>query len=501
MPGPAAVRLTCGAAARRHDDTMASILSRLIRRDASAQAAAAAGVATDAGRVHAILRGMEDALTAGADAAARVDVLEDAKRTLFVALRPHCASDAVAKALALKAINICLARGEYRARTTAVLARPVGLIIDPANSCNLACPGCVHSQTVKARHVFDWGKGTLPADRLARYMATAGPYAIHANFCNYGEPLVNPATPRFVREAKRNLVLSMLSTNLSLPRLDAEAVVASGLDYMICSIDGATQPVYEKFRRKGRIDVVLRNIERLVKAKREQGKGTPMIVWRFLTFEHNVHEIPLAAQMARDLGVDQFLTETPFDVTWDAPDVRVAEVPATDLLFNPQATAAIYDNWNAHPDDVDAEAIEAAFDAPWADAADPIFASRAGDGSAPPPSCKWLYASMSMDADGRIMPCCGSPRPGIDLVFGQFEAQSALHAFNSEKYRMSRLALNDPAAHRRERESGRLARDTYCVGCTWPREPNWSDDNVRQYFHAAGRGLFNRESVGLMTAW
>lgn len=481
---------------------MASILARLTRRDPHARAAAADATTRDVARVHALLRYMQEALAGGASATARIAVLEDAKRALFAVLRPHCASDVIAKALALKAINICVARGEYAARATAVLARPVGLVVDPSNSCNLACPGCVHSPTVKARHVFDWGTGTLPAGRFARYVAATGPYAIHANFCNYGEPLVNPATPGFVREAKRCLVLSMLSTNLSLPRLDAEAVVASGLDYMICSVDGATQPVYEKFRRKGRIDTVIRNLMRLVKAKREQGRGTPMIVWRFLTFEHNVHEIALAAQMARELGVDQFLTETPFDVTWDAPDVRVAEAPPVDLLLNPHATAAIYDNWNAHPDDVNADAITAAFDAPWADAADPVFASPpAGDGSAPGPSCKWLYASMSMDADGRILPCCGSPRPGIDVVFAKFEGQSAFHAFNSEKYRMSRLALSDPAAHRRERASGRLERDTHCVECTWPREPNWNDDNVRQYFHAAGRGLFDRGSLGLMTAW
>ena len=72
--------------------------------------------------------------------------------------------------------------------------------------------------------------------------------------CNYGEPLVNLETPKLVRAAKRYLLHTMISTNMTVPRFDAEAYVESGLDYMMVSIDGATQEVYERFRRKGDLD-------------------------------------------------------------------------------------------------------------------------------------------------------------------------------------------------------------------------------------------------------
>ena len=109
---------------------------------------------------------------------------------------------------------------------------------------------------------------------------------------------------------------------MSVRKFDAEAYVESGLDYMVMSIDGATQPAYEKFRRNGDLELVFENIRKLVSAKRRLGKRTPVLSWNFLAFEHNAHEIPLATQMARKLGVDRFRVVNPFDVRWDDPNVR-----------------------------------------------------------------------------------------------------------------------------------------------------------------------------------
>ena len=108
-----------------------------------------------------------------------------------------------------------------------------------------------------------------------------------------------------------------LSTSLSVQRFEPHAYVESGVDFMVLSIDGATQPVYERFRRNGDLELVLSNVRRLVDAKRELRKRTPAWSWNILAFEHNAHEIPLAARMARQLGVNQFRVVNPFDITWD----------------------------------------------------------------------------------------------------------------------------------------------------------------------------------------
>jgi MoaA/NifB/PqqE/SkfB family radical SAM enzyme len=133
----------------------------------------------------------------------------------------------------------------------------------------------------------------------------------NAHFYNYGEPLVNPQTPRFIRLAKTYLMRTIISTSLSLARFDAEAYVESGLDSIAVSIDGATQYMYEKFRRNGIVSLVHGNLRKLVEARRRLGKRAPIITWRYLASEHNAHEISAAIRQARDFGVDQFTVCTP----------------------------------------------------------------------------------------------------------------------------------------------------------------------------------------------
>jgi MoaA/NifB/PqqE/SkfB family radical SAM enzyme len=349
--------------------------------------------------------------------------------------------------------------------------------------------------------VFQWGTGTMPRPRMSRFLDSYGPYAIHANFCNYGEPLINPDTPRFVREAKGYLIGTMLSTNLSLPRLNAEAVVASGLDYMLISVDGATQEVYQKFRRKGQLDLVLRNIERLVAAKREQGRKTPVLVWRLITWQHNIHEIPLAIETARQLGVDQFVTTEAQDVTWDDPNVRAAHIEPVNVMFNRRAQLDILDNWNAFPDDLNTASIDRAFEARWIDPDHPLPTEWAGKGGAGE-TCNWLYKSISVDASGRIIPCCASPRPDADLVFGEFDDMPSQDIFNSEKYRLSRLAFADRESYRQAFADSGLSKDPFCARCDWDKETtNARGDNITSYFQAADRELFNSESLGILSNW
>ena len=157
-----------------------------------------------------------------------------------------------------------------------------------------------------------------------------------------------------------------ISTNMSIPRFDAEAYVMSGLDFMILSIDGATQDTYARYRRNGDLRVVFRNIEALVKARARMRKRTPVICWQYLAFTHNVHEVKAAVKICRDLGIDQFKVARPFDVTWDDPQIQGADVEQETLQFNPNAETDMAENWSLSTDNLAAEAIEKEFEASWA---------------------------------------------------------------------------------------------------------------------------------------
>lgn len=426
--------------------------------------------------------------------AAAVEILNRAKPDLCARLRPRFPSP-LAEALALKILNLLLARHHFQARSTSLLSRPFGLVVDPSNVCQLACPGCVHSEHSELHQIFDWPNGTLSETRLSALLKRFGPYAIGVLFYNYGEPLLNLNTPKLIRMAKAWLMETSISTTLSVRRFDAEAYVESGLDLVNLSIDGATQPVYERFRRNGDLELVLGNLRKLVDAKRRLGKRYPVLAWNFLTFEHNVHEIPLAVSMARKLGVDLFRVVEPFDVSWDDPDIRPAKLKtgvAGVRRLNWLGFVNQSSNWNPFPESVDGNAILEAYEDPWGD-------QLAEAGDAPPSpghSCHWLYKNMVMDATGRIMPCCGSPRPDINLVFGKFDGNGT-DPFNTEKYREARAWFSGDA-----QPSNASADAPHCTQCEWDHtNVNVGSANIRHYFQSASGAFFDRQSLGILSGW
>src|SRR4051812_45922385 len=111
--------------------------------------------------------------------------VEATKRALFGFLRGEFDDSVVAKALTVKVVNLLLAKRYFLARSERVGSRPLGLVIDPSNGCNLSCPGCVHSAGVQEQALFRWDKGLLSERRLAAVLRQYGPSALHINFYNY----------------------------------------------------------------------------------------------------------------------------------------------------------------------------------------------------------------------------------------------------------------------------------------------------------------------------
>jgi MoaA/NifB/PqqE/SkfB family radical SAM enzyme len=327
----------------------------------------------------------------------------------------------------------------------------------------------------------------MPESRLAGFLKLYGPTAIGAYFCDYGEPLLNLNTPRLIRMAKTYLAATALSTSMSVRRFDAEAYVGSGLDLMIVSIDGATQGVYERFRRNGNLELALENVAKLVDAKRRLRSRTPLLSWNFLAFQHNAHEIPAAERLARKLGVNVFRVVTPFDVSWDDPEIRPAAVAPSVKRLDWSSIANPAENWNPFPHDVEAETISAAFEKGF-DAA--VSGDRTG---ASGHTCHWLYKNIVMDAAGRILPCCGAPRLDTKLVFGSFDGATA-DPFNAERYRQAREFFAGHAATSGEH--------VHCQDCEWDQTAvNIGAPEIRRYFRAADPWLFDRRSVDLLAAW
>jgi MoaA/NifB/PqqE/SkfB family radical SAM enzyme len=305
-------------------------------------------------------------------------------------------------------------------------------------------------------------------------------------FCNYGEPTANLQTPEFIKLAKAYLIQTVLSTNLSVGRFDAEAYVASGLDFMYLSIDGATQPVYEQFRQNGRIELAYENMRKLVEAKKRLGTRTPILRWQYLAFEHNEHEIPLALERAKELGVDQFVVEIPFDVSWDHPRIRVSKTQQTSHELTPDPDGALKDNFKAAG--IEKDEVQREFSNRWASAA--LAGDESHTNRTAAHTCNWLYKNMVMDANGRILPCCGAPRPDLHLVFATFPADA--DCFNSRDYQRARAHFaNGPV------ESTQPI--PHCKNCEWDHShTEVGHDQIQLFLRTAG---LPSDAIHLLSDW
>lgn len=76
------------------------------------------------------------------------------------------------------------------------------------------------------------------------------------------------------------------------------------MERLIISIDGTSQETYQKYRLGGNYDQVIRNIESLNLLKHKYNKQKPVLVWQFILFGHNEHEVEFARKKAHELDME-----------------------------------------------------------------------------------------------------------------------------------------------------------------------------------------------------
>jgi MoaA/NifB/PqqE/SkfB family radical SAM enzyme len=109
--------------------------------------------------------------------------------------------------------------------------------------------------------------------------------------------------------ASKKGLYTMTSTNANLP-FDGDQIVASGLDRIIVSMDGATQETYANYRVGGEVSRVLENLERIRIAKKKAHSRTPFVSLQFLVMRHNEHEIGDMQDIARQVEADSLDLKT-----------------------------------------------------------------------------------------------------------------------------------------------------------------------------------------------
>jgi MoaA/NifB/PqqE/SkfB family radical SAM enzyme len=191
------------------------------------------------------------------------------------------------------------------------IVKPRKIRIEASSFCQLRCPSC----PTTGGHIHPAiGSGFLKFENF-RELLDAAPTLERVELSNYGEVFLNPQLLQILEYAHRKGVAITIENGANLNAL-REDVLEGLIKYRVltitCSIDGATDESYRKYRVRGNFEKVIRNIEMINSHKRRYQSNLPHLRWQFVVFGHNEHEIPIAREMAQKLGME-FYTK----LTWD----------------------------------------------------------------------------------------------------------------------------------------------------------------------------------------
>ena len=307
-------------------------------------------------------------------------------------------------------------RRAFRAGAEKVDGWPAVLYLEATAICNLRCPMC---PTIIGLPRDPYRTKIFDLDLLPR-VEPALPFVRRAFLSGGGEPFLHPRLFEIVRALKAHGVEVHFNSNATLLTPErARETIASGVDTISFSIDGATPETYGRIRVGGDLDAVVDNIRRLAAEKKARGSLTPHLNMQFTVQRENLHEIPQAARLAVSLGINHLVIEplTPvynFDDEYRACyEARVA--PPAEALPLTREAAAI------------AAAASVQFSSHY------LFAA---DHPAPPHVCAEPWLTLGVRVDGRVFTCCGAIEPMGDLA-----ADDLASIWNGPAYRALRRSL------------------------------------------------------------
>lgn len=202
-----------------------------------------------------------------------------------------------------------------------VWGKPLSIEIEPTTSCNLRCPQCP-----SGLRQFTRDTGMLGFNLYKKTIDELQHELIWLILYFQGEPFLNKEFLEFVKYASAKNIYTATSSNAHYFTDDvAKATVLSGLDRLIISIDGTTQDAYGKYRVGGNLEKVIDGTRKLLHYKQALNIKTPHIIWQFIAFKHNEHQIPEIKKLAKEVGVNELGIKTAQIYDYQTSDALIPE--------------------------------------------------------------------------------------------------------------------------------------------------------------------------------
>ncbi len=299
--------------------------------------------------------------------------------------------------------NRLLNQYEYSMQALELRSVPSVYIIGITNACQLHCPLCITGLRRQTKEVK-----FMDIELFKDIVDKVKDYAVLLQLFKWGESLLHRDFIAMLKYTNRYNLTTEISSNLAIDNIDdkLEAMVKYRLKHLIVSFDGVTQEDYERYRRGGRLDVVLKNIKTLADIKKRYSRAEPKISLQFLINKHTGNQIETIKQRYKGWGADEFYVDEMTTVFKDR-------------------NHGIYKEWFTD---------------------DQIRQRRYLD----VPSnmlgrvCYFLYTTMIIEQDGSIPACCFTTDPKDDYSVWDTN-KSIQEMYNTDRFVSARRLFRDRA--------------------------------------------------------
>jgi MoaA/NifB/PqqE/SkfB family radical SAM enzyme len=316
---------------------------------------------------------------------------------------------------------------------------PTYVQIEPVGQCNLRCQMCpIQFRRDGPPH---GPLAFMPFDAFTRLVDQLDSVdELHLQ--GLGEPLMHPRFFDMVAYAAGRGIRVSTNSNLTLlSAARAERCVASGLDTLHVSLDGATAETYERIRVRAHWDRVQRNVEGLLAARARAGGERPHLRLVAVAMRQNLAELPALVRLAH---------------TWSMEAMSVQHLCHD---FGESTLPAHYRPMRAFVQEQtllgeDPARVDHYFDLARAAAQELGIALRLPrtrprphpPGTPGPQRCDWPWRGAYVSYDGYAMPCCMIATPDR-LNFGSVAERSLAAVWHGEAYEAFRAQLASETPH------------------------------------------------------
>jgi len=200
-----------------------------------------------------------------------------------------------------KLLNLGRNRMAMLFRQTIVSGYPSLFMIEPTNTCNIACTFCDTGRGITIRP-----KSFMSLENYKKIIDEVSEYVLFLFLYYIGEPFMHPKIYEIINYAHKKKISTYTSTNGLLIDTPEKAgkLIESGLDTLLISFSGADKESYEHFQQGGNFDKLIKNIKMISQEKKKRKSKTPILKLRFMIMRHNEADISRIKSIATETGID-----------------------------------------------------------------------------------------------------------------------------------------------------------------------------------------------------